>query len=281
MQGKTKGTSATTVIFCLTRGYPFLEKFRYAKLIIRNIHIKKALKNHSNEVDRLIFHEGNISEVDKVLIRLFSFDFALKFVLVNDFFEVCNEQVENIDENLWGYTMMCRFHYAKVWKYLSHYNILIRIDDDCFVYEIPELPDDKIFLCSGISEETHDRTNESLLSFLRSFQSGQYYDHKFPYTNFYITSSSFWLQEEVQIFLNGFLNHPRSKVDRWGDLPIIGITLKKYADWNFAENLIEGFSYKHYSHRSEVVDGVISYGTDSAGKIIIQLILDLFKKRIA
>ena len=156
------------VIFCLTRGYPKFQKFRYTKLILRNLHIKKAMKKYPLMLDNIIFHEGNISLFDRIFIKIFSFNWKINFLKIDNFYEDTSFLGEFPSDAPLGYIMMCRFQYGKVWNILKRYDTLIRIDDDCFIYKIPTLEKNQFFACSGISSETHLDTNYSFPKFLQT-----------------------------------------------------------------------------------------------------------------
>jgi len=267
----------STVIFCLARGYKLFEKYRYAKLILRNLLIKKAAKKDPRRFDVLIFHEGNITRIDQFAIRIFSGNKSIKFIKVSDFFEDGSLSVKSYkNDKTQGYTMMCRFHYGKAWNYLESYEQIIRIDDDCFVSKIPILKEKEIFMCCGISEETHTETNSSLFEYLTEKNLEKYYDHKFPYTNLYITKSNFWKNDSVVNFLKEVLSNPKSIENRWGDMPIIGVTLKTFGKWDYKTSILEDFNYEHFSHRAKVAEGLITYNGVKSYLIIIRNFLKLF-----
>ena len=266
-----------SVIFCLTRGYFGLQKYRYLKLILRNYLISKALKSTNKTFDSVIFHEGNISRLDQFLIKLFSLNFQIKFKAISNYFEnYLPSSAPNIAGSSLGYIMMCRFQYGKVWEYLKVYEIVVRVDDDCFISEIPILKENQIFVCAGISEENHQVTNESFFNYLETLKLENFYDHKFPYTNLYATRNSFWQQESVKIFLDRILDDPKSLSHRWGDLPVIGVALKAFGDWQYNENILLNFNYNHYSHRSLVLNGDIDYKTMNKFRVLLKSIKLLF-----
>jgi hypothetical protein len=269
--------TSNSVIFCLTRGYFGVQKYRYLKLILRNHLISKALKNSNKTFDSMIFHEGNISRLDQFLIKLFSLNFQIKFKAISNYFENYSPlSTPNIFGSSLGYIMMCRFQYGKVWGYLKEYEIVVRIDDDCFISEIPILKENQVFVCAGISEENHQGTNESFFSYLETLKLENFYDHKFPYTNLYATRNSFWQQESVKMFLNSILDNPKSLDHRWGDLPVIGVALKVFADWKYNESILLNFNYNHYSHRSLILNGNIDYEVTNKFKLLVKSIKLLF-----
>lgn len=254
------------MIFCLTRGYSGFNKIRYLKLILRNLLIRRAINRSSEKYDSVIFHEGNIRLLDQVILRIFSLNLRLRFVEVDNYFEgLSSNTAPKLGGASLGYVMMCRFQYGKVWTYLANYEILIRIDDDCFLSKIPSLLIDQLFTCSGISEETHVETNQTMPIYLKDQNLGVFYDQKFPYTNLYATRGSFWKRTEVQSFLQGVLNEKNSIDNRWGDLPVIGVALKAFGGWDYKFNILKDFHYDHFSHRATVETGTISY--EKTGKL--------------
>ena len=49
--------------------------------------------------------------------------------------------------------------------------------------------------------------------------------------------------------------HPDSLNSRWGDLPVIGVTLKKFANWDSKKAINKKIFYYHHSHRVYVENG--------------------------
>ena len=264
------------VIFCLTRGYPKFQKFRYTKLILRNLHIKKAMKKYPLMLDNIIFHEGNISLFDRIFIKIFSFNWKIKFLKIDNFYEDTSFLGEFPSDAPLGYIMMCRFQYGKVWNILKRYDTLIRIDDDCFIYKIPTLEKNQFFACSGISSETHLDTNYSFPKFLQTLGLENFYDQKFPYTNLYISTNTFWQRRDVKEYLEKVLAESQSLKNRWGDLPVIGVALKAFGEWQIEDNLLQNFSYTHYSHRATVLNGTVNFESTRSRSILIKTIRDLF-----
>jgi hypothetical protein len=267
-----------TAIFTLTRGYSGFDKYRYLKLIFRNLYIKRAGSRQKTNYTLLVFHEGNISRLDQVFITIFSAHPGIRFIHIKEYFEIPrNIQVPGTDIKALGYEMMCVFQYLRVWRYLKEYEIAIRIDDDCLVRDIPFLREDQIFACAAVSEEAHENTNNSLPVFLQASGDSQFYDHKFPYTNVYITRPKFWLQHQVQEYLQNIFMHETSIINRWGDLPVIGIILKKYKVWNYDEDILRNFAYMHLSHSSIVEDGKIQIFRNNRFKLFKNTIRKLIK----
>jgi hypothetical protein len=241
----------TNIVFCLARGYEGLGKYHYLKLVLRNLYINKASKIIGFKFDFVIFHEGNITKIDKLFIKLLSMNKSIIFRYVHDF----SNQNTPTEEIGFGYKMMCRFQYKTVWNYLKSYDIAIRIDDDCLVKQIPLLQGDQILSCALVVEEEHVLTNQTLPIYLKMLNLENYYDQKFPFTNVYATRVKFWQQDSVVKFLNDIDSDARSFQNRWGDLPIIGVALKSYGNWKYEDAIIPNFEYIHLSHRSILIDG--------------------------
>ena len=57
------------------------------------------------------------------------------------------------------------------------------------------------FFLQELVPETHELTNQTLPQYLENLfgiESKEFYNHKFPYTNVYVTNISFWLDNELQ-----------------------------------------------------------------------------------
>ena len=246
------------VVYCLARGYTGLGKYHYLKLIVRNNFIRKALKKEPDLYDFVIFHEGNVSPFDQFGIKWLSGMKDIKFKEVTDYFEI-PEAVSLGKDNPQdlGYELMCQFQYLKVWNYLAQYNEAVRIDDDCLISKIPKLEGEQIFACASLSAETHEPTNLTLLNHLKQKGFEKYYDHFFPYTNLFVTKIDFWRTPEVVEFLEYISKSPYSLLNRWGDLPIIGVSLKAFANWDASISIVKDYEYDHLSHNSRIINGEV------------------------
>jgi hypothetical protein len=76
--------------------------------------------------------------------------------------------------------------------------------------------------------------------------------------------------------LNSILDNPKSLDHRWGDLPVIGVALKVFADWKYNESILLNFNYNHYSHRSLILNGNIDYEVTNKFKLLVKSIKLLF-----
>ena len=152
---------------------------------------------------------------------------------------------------------MCRFNFLHIWKYIKDFDYLIRIDEDIMIKKfnvnfINNIDKDFVFGTAKFSNETHKYTNQSLPDeLMKIFQTNNknFYNNKFPYTNFYISKISFWNEIEINNALEKIANNDLQFIHRWGDLPIIGSVLNHN---NVRINLLEGIKYSHLSHKNKL-----------------------------
>jgi hypothetical protein len=245
--------NAKLATFALTRGYKGFSKARYVFIVRRNRALRQLF--HDSEIVHLLFHEGNISHIDQFLIRILS-GLKLRFVDVSNVFTVNQNQIipSGTQRDI-GYRLMCRFQYRDVWQFLESFEYVYRVDEDCLVDSLPRPSEKLLFATGALSNETHETTNQTLYALLKQMHLEKFYDHLFPYTNCYLTQVSFWTRKDVQSFLELVGGNQRALVDRWGDLPILGVTLKAYGGWNAKESVNPNFSYRHLSHNARVRSG--------------------------
>jgi hypothetical protein len=241
--------------FALTRGYHGFSKVRYIFVIRRNRALRRIFD--SSMVDHILFHEGNISSRDQSILGFLS-GLKILFVSIEKTFVVYPGQMspQGSQRDI-GYRLMCRFQYFDLWSFLKDYDYVYRVDEDCLVTSLPSISDEVLLLTGALSAETHDATNGSLVSLLQTKNLESYYDHLFPYTNCYLTKVSFWLRSDVREFLFDVASHNQALVNRWGDLPVMGVALKAYGGWSAKESVSSDFDYRHLSHNSRVYQGQI------------------------
>jgi len=263
-------------IVCLTRGYGNV--LQYETLIKRN---HKLFNNFNKRYDYplIIFHEGNISPIHQNYIEKNSCDQKLIFVDIQDEF-TWPEEIKQIRDNRFnlGYRMMCRFHSYFIWEHLKEYEYVLRVDEDGFIekldYNIFEHMIEKNldYMTCRFMEEYHSLTNntlpqacEKLLDNWTVKDYNQNENFWIPYTNLYTVKVSFFMQEKVQSFLKSLTMDPNFLMNRWGDAPVHGITLKAFgAKTNFIEDCI----YEHGSHKCTVENGraLNGYLSEKEGK---------------
>jgi hypothetical protein len=246
------------VIFGLVRGYKGREKWKYAQLIRRNRALLEYKKQNSFSGDFLLFHEGNIGLVDALGIQILS-GLRIKFVNVAKDFCLEPDQIWSGQSGFpLGYSLMCRFNYQRIWDYLGDYQVGCRVDEDVVVSTLPSFDSVGLFKTGALADETHPETNKHLGGWLHERGLGWAYDHKFPYTNLYVTDLAFWRRANVQAFLSQVASNPNSVEYRWGDLPVIGVALKVFGSWDAEQGVSNEIKYFHASHTSMVENGQIT-----------------------
>jgi hypothetical protein len=242
-----------TAVFALTRGYTGFKKWHYARLVLRNRALRRLVS--PEKVDYLIFHEGNISSFDQTVLARVS-GIPILFIDVGDEFKLKSHDVwtGTSDFGL-GYSLMCRFNYEHVWKFLNKYEVVYRVDEDVVVISLPFADLDSDMLVGCLSEECHEQTNATLPRKLESMGIANFYDHKFPYTNCYVTKMSFWRSPDVQQFVHRIGEDPMAIENRWGDLPILGVALQSFGSWDPQASVDPRIRYVHGSHRASILGG--------------------------
>lgn len=246
-------------IGALVRGYTDNES--YATLISRNQAIKnvivKKLKIHT---DLLLFHEGNITENQQKYIVDKS-GTSIKFIDVSDdFLYDRNLITRSVDLNRFnsGYRLMCKFNASGIWKYLNEYSYFMRIDEDVIVKKadiklINNLQKlNNSFYTVELCNETHKPTNETLPPYLKSLfdlKNTNFYNHKFPYTNLYITDISIFQRREIIDSLRAIGDNNDQFIYRWGDLPVLGSILNIF---DIEIKKLRKTQYFHESHNVTV-----------------------------
>lgn len=246
-------------IGALVRGYTDNES--YGTLISRNLAIKNVIIKKLNiHTDLLLFHEGNITENQQKYI-IDKSDTPIKFINVShDFVYDRNLESRSVDFNRFssGYRLMCKFNASGIWKYLKEYSYFMRIDEDVIVKKA----DTKLlnntqnlnnsFYTVELSHETHDPTNETLPLYLKSLfdlKNTNFYNHKFPYTNLYITDVSIFQREEIIDSLREIGDNNDQFIYRWGDLPVLGSILNIF---DIEIKKLRKTQYFHESHNVTV-----------------------------
>ena len=245
------------VIAALVRGYK--DTANYRSLIKRNKYINKNITSKLKfPFELLIFHEGNISEKHQEYINSKSPE-LYNFIDVSEDFifdkSILNE-IPDLERFNIGYRLMCRFNFVHIWKYVNNYDLLIRIDEDVIIKKfnislLDKLNENFIFGTADLSNESHVYTNLSLPEELKKVfntTNTDFYNHSFPYTNFYVSNIKFWNNQDIQILLNKISNNRLQLIHRWGDLPIIG-SLLNYK--NIDIEILEGIRYSHLSHKNK------------------------------
>jgi len=251
----------------LTRGYDNFDS--YSSLITRNKHIECNLLDKT--IDILIFHEGNITEQHQIEITKNTPLLNIKFInITSHAFKKEKECIKFYEPtkmfNL-GYRHMCSFWFVDFWNFVSDYDYLIRIDEDCIVFSNIDDVFTKLIKYPIISAK-YDGDNDFVtvgmnqftLNFINNNSESGYVFKKNnpkhlpggPYTNFCGLSLK-TLRE------NNMLHKYIQEVDlsnqiyekRWGDLPLWGEVVDYIigSESLFIDNT---FRYYHESHKTLV-----------------------------
>jgi hypothetical protein len=255
-------------IVVLTKGYTKLSG--YNNLINRNRHISvnfyQKLTNRTN-YDIIIFHEGNITVPHQQYIQSQSPKIPLIFKTV-EFINnnsVCNSCPPNDFSNMFtiGYKNMCFFWSIRFLKYLSEYEYVIRVDEDCRLinidpniienYKSTEIHYSSPYFQGPDSPEVVVGMEDFFNNYLKDKNLTPINSNlKCPYTNFMIINIKFF-------YNNDLIKEVLSKIygtncifsNRWGDLPIWGYILNYLVEEkHYLED--KTISYYHGSHNIQI-----------------------------
>ena len=127
--------SSRKCIAVLTRGYEDLTK--YQDLIERNESIHQNLQDKTIPI--LIFHEGNITQLQQTHISNQTPELNIRFIDVKSTQKAFRQEKESIPFELEttafsiGYRHMCSFWIIDFWHFVTEYDFLLRIDEDCSI----------------------------------------------------------------------------------------------------------------------------------------------------
>ena len=244
-----------TAVVVLTRGYS--KKEGYSTLIKRN---KKLERYYNKNIRYIIFHEGNISENHQEYIQLQTI-IPLNFVNVSKSF-----RTEKIDfypptsRFSLDYRNMCNFWFCDFWMYLTDYNKILRIDEDCF-YEsdynnVFNILDDKVAVY-GLWSGDEEFVTKGLQDFTKTFM---YQHNKKPLKNKiggpYTNVLGLNLKEmRKNMLLTQYIKTVKKSdniyIYRWGDLPLWGEALSYCFPIN-SYTKSNQIQYYHGSHNKEI-----------------------------
>jgi hypothetical protein len=248
-------------ITVLTRGYHDFAS--YDKLIKRNQCISNCLLDKTTDI--LIFHEGNITNEQQEYIKEKTPELLISFINVNNGMAFRPEK-ENIQPQYYdihtmriGYRHMCHFWFVDFWDFVSDYELLIRIDEDCFIDDdidfMFELLERYSFLCGRYANDcTHVTVglNEFTLEFLkrhRNIDAKERYPCG-PYTNVFAINLNIKHNDIFQRYITEIDLSQEIYIHRWGDLPLWGEVIEYIFGPESA--YISYIKYYHESHDMEI-----------------------------
>jgi hypothetical protein len=165
-------------IAVLTRGYE--DQTKYQDLIERNHSIHNNLQDKTIPI--LLFHEGNITPTQQIYISNQTPELNLQFIDVKSTQKAFRLEKESIpvhpetSEFPIGYRHMCSFWIIDFWHFVSEYDFLLRIDEDCVVqFEIDpvfqKMESESIQIITGHWGFDCDYVTRGLNDFTRTFLS--------------------------------------------------------------------------------------------------------------
>lgn len=250
--GQKKG-----VIAALIRSFP--QTKQYDRTIIRR---NKAISQYlywaptvTSSVDIVIFHEGNLSPAHQQYIQDATPELPIKFVDVGEVFrEYKDVDVPICPKNKMvsmmfgpGYYSMCFFWFLRFDRYLTNYDWMLRLDDDCILvknvqFHVKEMPNTVHFasslwvnLAEGTSDAIRPKDEGGVVVGMRNLtiqfaqEQNLFQDiHSWhaPYTNaMYIDLR--WLRNHsvIQKYRQRVEESQCIYSNRWGDLPLWGAAI--------------------------------------------------------
>lgn len=251
-------------IAVLTKGYQDISD--YHKLILRNECIEKKMNDlEKEEIDILIFHEGNITDLDQEFIKNMTPSLKIIFINVKNGFAFKEEKrciPFTFNMGCFGYRSMCSFWFVDFWHFIKDYDYLLRIDEDCFIeFEIQyafECLKTNLFITGRWSNDEDYVTvglNELTLRFMNRELNMNKLEKKVPcsgpYTNVFGIDLSIRENPILTKYIEEVEKSNRIYSHRWGDLPLWGEAI----DYIFKRNsisILESLKYYHESHKSQV-----------------------------
>jgi len=252
-------------IAVLTRGYEDITQ--YYKLLNRNKQIEINLDDKS--IDILIFHEGNITPEQQIHISSHTPILNIKYIDITSNAFLKEKSLIKIDKDArcfgLAYRYMCSFWFVDFLKFVSEYDFLLRIDEDCFIdcnidnillqlntyyFVAGSESGDKEFVTKGLNNFTLDFIKNNKNNY--EFKSNTSKPPSGPYTNLIGINLNEIRKNET--YLNYVKNIDLSNMiyeRRWGDLPLWGEVIH----YIFEKNTLlidNNIKYYHESHRRQV-----------------------------
>lgn len=165
---------------------------------------------------------------------------------------VCRRTRES-DARSDGYKRMCRLWYSAVWKYLSEYNYVLRMDLDN-VLITGEWPENiQRFGTVKCVEKDSPGVTDGLSSFFGQKSDSTWFQYSrkriYPYTNVMFVNVRWVLSNsDLQRTFEAVERTNCICINRWGDLPLWGETL---ASLGYRPQIMQGWTYRHGTHRNK------------------------------
>jgi hypothetical protein len=255
----------------LTRGYKNLSE--YHNLIKRNKHIVSNLNDKT--LDILIFHEGNIEENHQTYIKNETPELKIKFIDISDIAFRPEKNNIIITEGHGfglGYRHMCSFWFVDFWDAVKEYDILFRLDEDCFIdYNIDTIlvQLEKYNFIVACTSEDAEVVTRGLNNFSLDFIDRNKDNFTFcksdprmpggPYTNLFgLSLNKIRNNTAFQMYKDEISKSNKIYEKRWGDLPVWGEVIY-YIFGEDTMKIDENIKYFHGSHNAEIHNKIIKH----------------------
>ena len=256
-------------ICTLTRGYNNL--VNYETLIKHNNYIYENIYNKNSELyDVILFHEGNINNEHQIYIKSKTPLLPIIFINVSiefskDLDKTIGKYAKTLPNNNsfpYGYKCMCRFWTYGFIKYTLNYKYVIRIDEDCFIYNFENnifnnMEMNNIYFYTAKVIDNFDESQNyayGLKELTEDFKINNNNNNNInytsvPYTNFCIIDVNYFSKSDLfNKFCNCIEDEGGIFISRWGDANIWGIYI--YLDNIILNNFLveDKVKYYHGSH---------------------------------
>tara|TARA_B100001057_G_scaffold499935_1_gene612595 strand:+ start:4163 stop:5053 length:891 start_codon:yes stop_codon:yes gene_type:complete len=264
------GKSLSEIKYCicvLTRGYK--HKIQYSDLIRRNKAISHVLREEPINYEIVIFHEGNIDKEQQEYIKVKSKNNEIVFKSIESYFKrvkqdshtlhsECCHQTALSDSFSDGYKTMCRFWIEGLFEQVQNYDYIIRIDEDCFMKQLPlhqitqRMAKHGSYFGTAISlKEDHPDVKVGFDSFVsniyrKSGRTAPKMQEPIPNTNFLVINTLISKNPLFKEFVSKVIETNCIQINRWGDHIIWGAAIS----YIYGSNKIEHMDEVKYIHGS-------------------------------
>jgi hypothetical protein len=283
--------SPRVAISVLAKGHSNLSG--YTNLVLRNASVHRALAAQQPDLSiklatkYLIFHEGNVTILQRVAISICSLPSRISFVNIGTYFDsvklsslkhspYCHETaLSRLFSD--GYRCMCSFWFDGFLSFHTGYDYVVRIDDDCLVASLPLISIINDFRDSGCRYVTGMRSppdDPEVTNGLSDLSASFYAENpgleppvhdRDPYTNLFVIDPLFFRSDPLFLrFANAVHRSGCIWINRWGDMPLWGAFLSMSISASPLK-VRHDICYVHGSHSQTVnlsnIDSVASLST--------------------